>query len=101
MALSHQIYLESSRLGMSTAAKTEPRIASVNVTDDAIVAHLVDGRVISVPLSWSWRLSQATLEQRAHYEILGAGEGVRWPEIDEDISVEGMFRGIPARHPSR
>ena len=86
---------------MSTATLTEPRILSVNVTDEAIVAHLADGRVVSVPLEWSWRLTDATPEQRAHWEIIGDGQGVHWPDVDEDISVEGMLRGVPAKRPSR
>jgi hypothetical protein len=84
---------------MSTAIQTEARIRSVNVTNEAIVADLEDGRIISVPLAWSWRLSDATPEQRARWEIIGDGQGVRWPAIDEDISVEGMMRGTPARRP--
>lgn len=84
---------------MSTAAQTEPRILSVDVTDEEITATLVDGRRISVPLAWSWRLSDATSEQRNHYELIGSGEGVRWPDIDEDISVKGMLFGQPAKRP--
>lgn len=86
---------------MSTAILTEPRAVSVNVTDEAIVAQLADGRIISVPLEWSWRLSDATPEQRAHWGIIGDGQGIHWPDIDEDISVEGMLRGVPAKRPSR
>ena len=91
---------------MSTAAQpnnrgTDPRVAAVEVTDQLIVAHLIDGRTISVPLAWSWRLSDATTEQRAHYEILGDGTGIRWPDIDEDLSVRGMLEGMPARRPMR
>lgn len=71
----------------------------MDVTDDAITAHLMDGRSISVPLAWSWRLSRATREQRQRYELIGEGTGVRWPEVDEDISVRGMLEGIPARRP--
>lgn len=74
----------------------EARIKSVKVTDDAIVADLIDGRTISVPLAWSWRLSEATAEERAHYEIIGDGQGIYWPDIDEDISAEGMLYGAPA-----
>jgi hypothetical protein len=85
---------------MSTAILTEPRVVSVNVTDEAIVAQLADGRIISVPLEWSWRLSDATPEQRADWEIIGDGQGIHWPDIDEDISVEGMLRGVPAKRPS-
>jgi hypothetical protein len=86
---------------MSTAVNVDARIASVTVTDDTITAHLVDGRTISVPLAWSWRLSEATPEQRSRFEVLGSGSGIRWPEVDEDISVEGMLHGIPARRPAR
>jgi len=84
---------------MSTAINVGPRVKEVRVTDEAIIAYLVDGRTISVPLAWSWRLSDATPEQRARWEIIGDGEGIRWPEIDEDISAEGMLSGIPARRP--
>ena len=82
---------------MSTAISADPRISSVMVTDERITAQLVDGRTISVPLAWSWRLSEATPEQRARYEIIGDGEGVQWPDIDEDISAQGMLTGVPAR----
>lgn len=81
---------------MNTAANSEARIKSVRVTSDEIIADLVDGRVISVPLAWSWRLSEATPKQRAKFRLIGAGQGIHWPEIDEDISVEGMLHGVPA-----
>ena len=84
---------------MSTAPNIEPRIQSVSVSDDLISAQLLDGRTISVPLAWSWRLSEATPEQRSRFEIIGSGSGIHWPDIDEDISVEGMLHGIPARRP--
>lgn len=86
---------------MNTAASNEPRIKHVEVTDKAITAHLADGRVISVPLAWSWRLSAATPAQRAHYEIIADGEGVHWPDVDEDISASGMLTGSPARPPKQ
>jgi hypothetical protein len=85
---------------MSTVVNTEARIQSVSVNDDAISAQLVDGRTISVPLAWSWRLSEATPEQRSRFEIIGSGSGIHWPDVDEDISVEGMLHGIPARRPN-
>lgn len=85
---------------MNTAA-SEARIKRVEVTDEAITAHLADGRIISVPLAWSWRLSEATPAQRAHYEIIGDGQGVHWPDVDEDISAAGMLTGSPARRPKR
>lgn len=59
---------------MSTAAKiVDPRVMTIKVTGDEIIAHLVDGRTISVPLVWSWRLTDASREQRQHWEILGHG----------------------------
>ena len=84
---------------MNTAASTEPRIQHVRVTADEIVARLADGRVISVPLAWSWRLSDATPRQRARFRLIGSGQGIHWPDVDEDISVEGMLHGVPAHRP--
>jgi hypothetical protein len=86
---------------MSTAASGGARIERVEVTDEAITAHLADGRVISVPLAWSWRLAGASPAQRARYEIIGDGQGVHWPDVDEDISAEGMLAGGPARPPKQ
>lgn len=82
---------------MNTAASNEPRIVKIDVTDDEISAELADGRTVSVPLAWSWRLSEATPQQRGNFEIIGSGEGVHWPEIDEDLSARGMLQGTPAR----
>jgi hypothetical protein len=86
---------------MSTVTQSEPRITSVKVTKKAIVAHLADGRIVSVPLEWSWRLSGAAPEERARWEIIGDGQGIHWPDVDEDISLHGMLRGVPAKRPSR
>jgi hypothetical protein len=82
---------------MNTAASSEPRIIGIAVTDDEVRANLADGRTISVPLVWSWRLAGATPAQRNNYEIIGSGQGVHWPDIDEDISAIGMLTGTPAR----
>lgn len=84
---------------MSTVVAPEPRIKQLEVTEEAIVAHLVDGRTVAVPLAWSWRLSEATPAQRANFEILGDGQGVHWADVDEDLSAEGMLAGVPARRP--
>jgi len=84
---------------MSTAVSVESRIERVEVTDEAITAFLVDGRVITVPLAWSWRLSEATPKQRANWRLIGDGHGVHWPDIDEDISADGMLNGIPSPRP--
>jgi hypothetical protein len=82
---------------MSTVVNDMPRILHIQVADDSIIAQLADGRTISVPLAWSWRLSEATPEQRSNFEIIGSGLGVHWPDIDEDISATGMLYGVPAR----
>ena len=86
---------------MGIAVNADARVKQVVVTDDLITFHLVDGRIVSVPLAWSWRLSEATPTQRDNYEIIGDGQGVHWPDIDEDLSVEGMFNGVPARRPKK
>jgi len=78
---------------------TEARLRDVRITNDEIIAHLVDGRTISVPLIWSWRLLDATEAQRQDFEVLGDGQGIHWPSIDEDISIEGMLYGTPAHRP--
>ena len=85
---------------MNTAAASESRIISLEVTDDSICAQLADGRTITVPLAWSWRLSDATPDQRKNFEFIGDGEGVHWPDIDEDLSARGMLLGTPARRPA-
>jgi hypothetical protein len=80
----------------------EARIKAVRVTDASIIAGLSDGRTIAVPLAWSWRLSDATPDQRANWRLIGSGHGVHWPDIDEDISVRGMLDGVLAsRGPTR
>jgi len=85
--------------GMNTAAKPEPLATNVEVTEEEIIAQLKDGRTITVPLAWSWRLSEATPEQRNTFRTIGSGEGVHWPDIDEDISVRSMLEGTPAPPP--
>ena len=86
---------------MNTVGNSEPGIVALEITEDSITAQLADGRTISVPLAWSWRLSDATPEQRNNFEIIGTGEGVHWPDIDEDISARGMLYGVPARPPKQ
>jgi hypothetical protein len=82
---------------MSIVVSADARVKEVSVTDELITFHLADGRVISVPLAWSWRLTEATAAQRANFEIICDGVGVHWPDVDEDLSVEGMLHGVPAR----
>ncbi len=65
----------------------------VEFSEDKLVVWLVDGRTIMIPLIWFPRLASATAEQLRKYEILGDGEGIHWPDIDEDLSVNGLLRG--------
>jgi len=73
-----------------------PLASSIAVSDDELTVRLVDGRTISVPLVWFPRLLHATATQRANFEVLGDGEGIHWPDVDEDISVAGLLRGVKA-----
>ena len=80
----------------------EPRITGLKVTKGAIHkgaihAELADGRTVSVPLAWSWRLANAKPAQLKRFEIIGNGEGIHWPELDEDLSAWGLLHGTPAR----
>lgn len=65
----------------------------VDVTSDRLTVELADGRSVSVPLVWFPRLLKASPEERSHWELIGEGEGIHWPGIDEHISVEGLLRG--------
>jgi hypothetical protein len=76
------------------------KIVNAEVTEDELRVELLDGRTITVPLAWYPRLLHATPEQRAKWEIAGAGYGIHWPAIDEDLSSEGLLRGAPARRQS-
>ncbi len=86
---------------MNTAVNNEPRISAVEITDEVISVTLDDGRTISVPLTWSWRLTESSVEQRNNFEIIGNGIGIHWPDIDEDISAEGMLYGVPTQRSRR
>ena len=69
---------------------------NIRVTDDTLTAELHDGRTISVPLSWYPRLVHATPDERDNWELIGTGEGIHWPDLDEDISMEMLMAGIPS-----
>ena len=94
---------------MSTAAKDsrpphpsmygDPGFEKLEVTGNHITAYLSDGRIISIPLWWSWRLEEATPEQRKNWQIIGDGRLVEWEEIDEHLSVGSFMHGAPAPHP--
>jgi len=80
----------------SSMPSVDPRIKEVSVTEDELVVLLVDGRRLATPLAWFPRLLNATPEQRARYELLGDGVGIHWPDVDEDLSAEGLLRGSPS-----
>jgi hypothetical protein len=83
----------------TTQAKAGEAVRDVRFTDDDLIVDLVDGRSISAPLAWYPRLLKATLAERSNWKIAGGGFGIHWPDVDEDLSTEGLLRGAPA--PSR
>ena len=78
------------------AIENDERVTSVEFTDDTLCVGLMDGRKIVAPLASYPRLLHATLDQRANWKIAGGGYGIHWPDIDEDLSAEGLLRGEPA-----
>ena len=71
-------------------------VKDVRCEADALTVDLLDGRTISVPLAWYPRLLHATADQRSNWQVSGAGFGIHWPDVDEDLSVAGLLRGAPA-----
>jgi Protein of unknown function (DUF2442) len=82
----------------NSEARAGERVRDVHFSDDTLSVDLVDGRTITVPLVWYPRLLHATAAQRANWRIAGGGYGIHWPDIDEDLSSEGLLRGAPAPH---
>ena len=72
---------------------SEARAQHVSLTDNALVVDLVDGRTITVPLTWYPRLAHGIQSERGNWRLIGDGEGIHWPDLDEDISVEGLLAG--------
>ena len=83
-------------MNVSTLEVRVPEAKDVTVTEDTLTAELSDGRTISVPLSWYPRLVHATPEERNNWRPIGTGQGIHWPDLDEDISVEGLLAGWPS-----
>jgi hypothetical protein len=69
----------------------------VSVTEDSLIVDLDDGRTVTVPLAWFPRLLHGTLEERNKWRLIGKGEGIHWPDLDEDISVDGILLGKSSR----
>lgn len=80
----------------SLVLRVEPKAMAIACSDDELHVSLTDGRTLSVPIAWFPRLAHASISERAEYEILGDGEGVHWPKVDEDISVAGLLAGQPS-----
>jgi hypothetical protein len=78
----------------------DERIKQVAFTADALCVSLMDGRTISVPLTWYPKLLHASEAQRKNWKIAGGGYGIHWPDLDEDLSTEGLLRGAQAPRPS-
>lgn len=77
----------------SLAFKLAPKAISVRCTEDELIVSLNDGRILSVPLAWFPRLAHAEAHQLSNYELMGEGDGIHWPAVDEDISVAGLLAG--------
>ena len=80
---------------------TPAKAQSVSVTDSELIVRLADGRTVSVPLAWYPRLFYGTPEERQNWKLLGEGEGIYWPELDEDIAVAHLLAGIPSGESQR
>jgi hypothetical protein len=78
------------------ALTADERVAGVTFPDDSLCVTLRDGRKISVPLTWYPKLLRATPLQRANWKLAGGGYGIHWPDLDEDLSTEGLLRGATA-----
>jgi hypothetical protein len=77
------------------------QIENVEVSRESLTVWLRDGRRVSAPLAWYPRLRNATVAQRKNWQIAGGGYGIHWPDIDEDLSIEGLLRGAPVPHTAR
>lgn len=79
--------------GMTSVVVAPPKAVDVEITDDTLTVDLEDGRTISVPIGWFPRLAHGSPEERANFQISGAGRGIHWPDLDEDIGIEGLLLG--------
>jgi hypothetical protein len=86
---------------ITSALVNSPTAVGVEVSEEELTVSLSDGRVVRVPLSWYPRLSNALPQHRARWEFIGAGHGIHWPELDEDISVENVLVGQPSGESAR
>jgi hypothetical protein len=80
----------------SSSPSVAPRAVDVGTDDDNLTVDLADGRRLTVPLAWFPRLLHPSADQRRNWRLLGDGQGIRWPDVDEDLSVSGLLRGAAA-----
>ena len=80
-------------MSISASNRTELLATNLRFTDDSLIVDLADGRIVTVPLSWYPRLVHATKQERENWEMLLGGEGFHWPDLDEDLSVDGFVKG--------
>jgi hypothetical protein len=80
----------------SSVGSGRARAQNVRCTSEELIVELTDGRTVITPLAWYPRLLHATKAQRNHWRLLGKGIGVNWPDVDEDLSVDGMLAGTPS-----
>jgi hypothetical protein len=83
-------------MSSSAVERSVPRAVRVLVTEDAVGLDLADGRTVLAPLAWYPRLLHGTKTERRRWKLIGNGEGVHWPDLDEDVSVEGLLAGRPS-----
>ena len=86
---------------VSTVELQVSEVTNVASTEDVLTAEIADGRTISVPLLWYPRLVHATQAERDHWQLIGDGEGIHWPDLDEDISVQDLLGGWPSGESQR
>lgn len=83
-------------MSTSSPAIEAARAKAVRVSREALIVELHDGRTVSVPVAWYPRLAHGSMKERQQWELIGPGIGIHWPALDEDISVEGMLKGLPS-----
>lgn len=88
-------------MSISTTDPSAPAATRVDVTDETLSVDLVDGRTVSVPLLWYPRLANGSAAERRHWRFIGRGEGIHWPDLDEDISIANLLAGKPSGESQR
>jgi hypothetical protein len=88
-------------MSISKVEQREPKVQDVTVTADSLTVDLLDGRTIAVPLAWFPRLLHGTTAERNKWRLIGQGEGIHWPDLDEDISIDNLVRGMPSGESQR